>query len=248
MLSEGSTVSTGNREEDPAEVSRLFKLCISSKEPGAIITALRDGRVTLESVYQQYTLLHMACMKGRLSLVHALLQLGADANKQSEVILLPTHPPTCRSHRALVASPVVFTPPLCQQPERGFEYYQISCSLSSRCRFSEQGRSCAQEEGTAEVTDQPCRRVGPHCESLSVRTTYRGPYTSSKQTPISTWKQTTAKRPCSSCTPPVSSARFSLLSWRKRTHQHSHIYYKKINEELLRCQQELLALPPFAMR
>lgn len=67
------------------EIRKAFLACMYEEDPLSVLQALQEGRVGLESVYQQYTLLQVACSRNRIPLARALLRLGADINRQSQV-------------------------------------------------------------------------------------------------------------------------------------------------------------------
>ena len=69
------------------ELCRAFLAGMCEDDPEPVLRALQEGRMDPETVYQQYTLLQIACTRNLVSLVRALLLLGVDVNKRSQVRL-----------------------------------------------------------------------------------------------------------------------------------------------------------------
>lgn len=69
-------------------VQHLFHICISSRNCQEVLDAIDNGIITGETVYQQFTLLHIAAANGRLPVVKAILNKGCDVKKRGSVSLI----------------------------------------------------------------------------------------------------------------------------------------------------------------
>ena len=67
------------------DTQKVFNHCISNRNSQYVLDALENGVVTPDTVYQQFSLLHIAAANGRYAVVKDLINRGCDVNRKGSV-------------------------------------------------------------------------------------------------------------------------------------------------------------------